>query len=301
MRSAMTMRRPGLTTMRSPTTGLAPGQRTADRVPARPDAGRGLGNAYLSTCAGPEEETVSTCVGGGGTGAGVAGLETCSGGCSGCAGKKAQQTSLTPEEDGGDGEFATTTAQLDTQALDTQALDGGPPAAPVGNHCSPTSSRFTSIPSGRLTPTFSSSKFGAPFRMTAEFTTPVPCSCVSGEYRQFVRGWAKHNGTAVVHPLCGSNMSATTWQEDCKRSGGRDLKYGYHSIPFGTSTFSNPDQATGCDFNGFDYPGFPLGSLATGDRLELHLEFQGKLVDASDRDRVLRTSDWSVEGSGVVP
>ena len=96
-------------------------------------------------------------------------------------------------------------------------------------------------------------------------------------------------------------MSATTWYEDCLTRGGTDLKYGYHSIPFATSKFTNPDQATGCTFNGTDYPGFPLAGRTSGDVLEMHLEFQGKLVDASDGDRELTSSAWSVEGTGTVP
>ncbi|MBP2326542.1 hypothetical protein JOF56_006927 [Kibdelosporangium banguiense] len=223
-------------------------------------------------------------------------LETCSGGCGGCArqAETGNAPTLTPDEDAS-GEFVT----LVTGELQTQ--DAGAPVPAAGTHCSPTSAKFTDIPSGKLTPTFGSGMFGRRFNMKAEFETPIPCTCVSGEYRQFVRGYAKHNGTAVVHPLCSNTLDPATWHEDCMTSGGVDLKYGYHSIPFPTSKFTNPDQATGCNFVGIDHPGFPLSGLSKGDTLELHLEFQGKLVDASDGDRVLKSSSWSVEGTGTVP
>jgi hypothetical protein len=137
--------------------------------------------------------------------------------------------------------------------------------------------------------------------MNAEFTTKVPCTCVSGEYRQFVRGFFKINGSALTHALCSNTLSTTAWNEDCATIGGTDYKYGYHSIPFATSKFTNPDQATGCTFNGIDFPGIGTASLSSGDRLQIHLEFQGKLVDASSADTVLVASSWIVDGSGTVP
>jgi hypothetical protein len=181
--------------------------------------------------------------------------------------------------------------------------DGGQPSAPQTetlNTCSPTTAKFTSIPSGTLTPTVSGGKFGVPFDMKAEFTTPIPCTCVSGEYRQFVRGFFKVNGTALTHALCSNTMSPTTFFEDCATISGTDYKYGYHSIAFATSKFTNPDQATGCNFVGFDYPGINTGSLSSGDKLEIHLDFQGKLVDASSGDAQLAASSWTVDGKTTI-
>lgn len=215
---------------------------------------------------------------------------------------------ITPDEEGG-GEFQTLrlqSADSGHSPLFTQAIDGGDVPATDGgtasprHHCAPTG-RFTAIPSGTLPARFSPTSFGASFRMNAEFETPIPCTCRCGEYRQFVRGFANLNGTPVVHRLCAETMSPTTWHEDCLTSGGTDLKYGYHSIPFANSRFTNPDQEGGCTFNGFDAPGFPLAGRSSGDRLELHLEFYGQLVDACDGNRELTSSSWTVEGSGVVP
>ncbi|MBV9301616.1 MAG: DUF4157 domain-containing protein [Acidobacteriaceae bacterium] len=168
------------------------------------------------------------------------------------------------------------------------------------SHCTPTAS-FGSIPSGALTAAFVSGKFGVPFTMVGNFNAPVPCNCVCGEYRQFVRGFFKYNGTTLTHALCSNTMDPTTWNEDCVTAGGTDLKYGYHSIPFATSKFSNPDQATGCTFNGFDFPGFKASSLSSGDTVQMHLEFQGKLVDACNGDAQLAASSWTVDGTGTAP
>jgi len=137
--------------------------------------------------------------------------------------------------------------------------------------------------------------------MTAAFNTPIPCNCTCGEHRQFVCRYFTHNGTALTQNLCSNTLDPSTWHEDWTTSGGKNLKYGYHSIAFGTIDCSDLDQATGCTYTGFDFPGFRTASLASGDMLEINLDFQGKLVDACDSDRVLRSSAWSVAGSGTVP
>ncbi len=183
---------------------------------------------------------------------------------------------------------------LGPEITETQAI------ASPSHSCVPTGS-FTSIPSGTIPAVFGSGKFGASFDMKASFSAPIPCNCSCGEYRQFVRGYFNYNGSDLTHNLCSNTLSRTTWHEDCATIGGTDLKYGYHSIPFATSKFKNPDQATGCDFEGFDFPGFSVASLSSGDTLDLHLEFEGKLVDACDGDKQLQSSSWTVEGTGTVP
>jgi hypothetical protein len=170
----------------------------------------------------------------------------------------------------------------------------------VNEHCVPTGS-FTSIPSGTLTAAFGGGKFGASFRMEGEYVDPIPCIGNRGEYRQRVKGFFKHNGSDLVHALCSNTLSRTTWYEDCASIGGTDHKYGYRSIPFATSKFEDPDQATGCKFKGYDYPGFSVSSLSSGDTLEVNLDFEGKLVDAGNGDAELASSTWSVVGSGTVP
>lgn len=186
----------------------------------------------------------------------------------------------------------TNTVKTETQA----AL--GPVAPAAGNRCAIQSANFTSIPSGKITASFSGSTLGAPFDMKGSFVTNTPCNCSYGEYRQYVRGYFKSDGTKVTHNLCSNTLDESTYHEDCATSGGTNLKYGYRSIPFGTSNFNNPDQAGGCDFVGWDHPGI---SGATGKSLEVKLEFLGALIDTSSSNKVLKASSWSVEGSGTAP
>jgi hypothetical protein len=176
---------------------------------------------------------------------------------------------------------------------------GGTPVAPA-HPCVPSVLSSSSLPSGHIAASVNGGKFGAPFVMNADFSNPIPCNGVCGEYRQFVSGFFSLNGTDVVHALCGNSLSRTTEHEDCLTSGGTTLKYGYHSIAFTNSQFSNPDQATGSSFRGRDAPGFRLASLSSGDVLNFSLSFRGVLVDACDSDRALSTSSWTAGGSHTV-
>lgn len=192
----------------------------------------------------------------------------------------------------------TQTATPATVQTQTQAVGGGSSGGST-HHCAPSGS-FVSIPSGNVAPTFSGGGFSAPFSMHADFARPpIPCTGVCGEYRQYVRGFFKHNGTTLTHRLCANTLDPTTWHEDCATIGGTDYKYGYHSLRFATSKFEDPDQATGRKYRGEDAPGF--GRLNTGDTVEMNLEFRGELVDACDSGRVLRSTTWTVKGSGTAP
>jgi hypothetical protein len=175
---------------------------------------------------------------------------------------------------------------------------GGPPAGPR-HSCVPTIVT-SNLPTGHIAATVHGGRFDAPFVMTAEFNTPIPCNGVCGEYRQFVSGFSQVNGTDLIHPLCSNNMSRTTEFEDCLSTGGTDLKYGYHSISFSNSHFSNPDQATGWSFRGADAPGFNLAAFSSGDVLNWHLSFRGELVDACDGARSLQSTTWTAGGTHTV-
>jgi Domain of unknown function (DUF4157) len=159
---------------------------------------------------------------------------------------------------------------------------------------------FSSIPSGNVPATLSGTKLGAKFDMTGDFTPAVPeCNnCACGEYRQYVKGAFKVNGTTHTHALCGTNLSETTMQEDCARVGGTDYKYGYRNNPFPNSKFTNSDQTTGCRFEGHDEPGLSAGSGAV---LSVDLEFRGELIDTCDGNKVLASSTWTVKGTATVP
>jgi len=134
--------------------------------------------------------------------------------------------------------------------------------------------------------------------MIGKFSPSIPCNCSCGEYRQYVRGEFTRNGSTVTHPLCGTNLDPKTYQEDCGRIGGKDYKYGYRSIPFATSKFTDPDQATGCKFAGYDAPGITGSS---GDKLGVNLDFIGKLIDTCNGNKELASSSWSVQGTATVP
>ena len=144
--------------------------------------------------------------------------------------------------------------------------------------------------------------FGVPVEMSARFRAPAGCDCHCGEYRQFVRGTFTKDGVNVPSSVCSGPLDPQIFREDCTKDAafpGGERKYGYHSIPWsGASTFSDPDQATGCSFEGKDTPGFPVGSGAPH-HYEIHLDFQSKLVDACNNDRVLVQRNWGVDGDGI--
>lgn len=173
---------------------------------------------------------------------------------------------------------------------------GGAPAAPACRSVSGTAN----LPAATLLATVTGNKLSASWSMSADFTSdpPDPAVCgPCGEYRQYVRGTFTKNGAPVTHRLCGTNLDPTTFQEDCAQIGGTQYKYGYHSIPFGTSRFSQPDQATGQRWDGYDAPGI---SGSSGDSLTVNLDFQGTIIDTCN-GATLGGSAWSVVGSATLP
>ena len=217
--------------------------------------------------------------------------------CSGCR-EEEQMTHLLEtqslEETDEGTETLTTQSLAINSGMPLIARNGGPVST---NYCALTGS-FTTIPSGTVAATLSGNKLGAPFSMVGTFSVPIPCICSAGEYRQYVRGSFTRNGSNVTHALCGTNLHPTTFQEDCGIFGGNTYKYGYRSIPFANSRFTSPDQATGCQFNGFDHPGITGSS---GDTLSVNLDFRGELIDTGSGGAVLASSSWSVVGSATVP
>lgn len=182
---------------------------------------------------------------------------------------------------------------VETITETTRPSTVGPVAA---NHCALTSAIFTSIPSGTVAATLSGGRLQAPFVMRATFSNPIPCTCVNGEYRQYVRGTFTAGGSPVTHMLGpGRPLSATTFQEDGDVAAG--TVYGYHSIP-GTKSRFRPDQATGCQFEGEDEPGISAPSRTV---VTMNLDFRGDLIDTSDSNRVVTTASWSVAGSATMP
>lgn len=192
-----------------------------------------------------------------------------------------------------------------TEGQGSETANGSGPSTPAptqapfsGGGCG-VSGSFTDIPAGTLLARLTGKKLGASFKMVGEYspTGGTGCTCSCGEYRQYVKGYFNVNGTDWPHDLCGTPLSRTSFNEDCKRSGGVDYKYGYRAIPFGNSYFDNLDQTTGCRFNGFDFPGFTGKS---GDVIEVNLDFMSSLVDVCN-GATIAGSDWSVVGKATIP
>jgi hypothetical protein len=196
------------------------------------------------------------------------------------------------------------TDQDTNTATPTRTIDGGVDAGGNASASATPACRSVSgtasLPAATLLATVTGNKLSASWSMLADFTSdpPDPAVCgPCGEYRQYVRGTFTKNGAPVTHRLCGTNLDPTTFQEDCAQIGGTQYKYGYHSIPFGTSRFSRPDQATGQRWDGYDAPGI---SGSSGDSLTVNLDFQGTIIDTCN-SATLGGSAWSVAGSATLP
>ena len=107
--------------------------------------------------------------------------------------------------------------------------------------------------------------------------TGTNCNCSHGEYRQYVKGYAKINGVQINKPLYGGAfLSKTTYHEDGDGAGHR---YGHRGdAGFATDVFSNPDRATGCRYRGRDQPG-AIGPSGTA--VDFKLTFKGQTYDTS--------------------
>jgi hypothetical protein len=191
---------------------------------------------------------------------------------------------------------AATTADggdADGAPVDAGPLAGAPPACHGVNVSA-------NLPSATLPATLIGNELGASWNMSADFTgdpnDPAICG-PCGEYRQYVKGTFTKNGSTVHHDLCGTPLDPATYEEDCNTVGSRQMKYGYHSIPFPSTRFSRPDQATGFHWDGFDYPHI-IGE--SGDELGISLQFQGALVDTCNGVS-LGGSEWAVDGTATVP
>lgn len=241
---------------------------------------------------------------------------SCGGGCASCSGAELLspmigpgfsfgRTRLSPDREPPATMLAETDDGVELASPGSETLvDGGAPNAPVaaGSGCSSgiSGGSFTTIPSAQtIVAAFTGNKLGAVFQMVGTFTpSTAGCSSTCGEYRQYVKGSLMRNGAPIPYQTCSGPLSATTYQEDCVVQGGQTYKYGYHSLPFQTSTFDNPDQATGLTFHGYDAPGVRGRS---GDTVSIQADFRGELVDTCNGNTVLQSAEWSVAGSGTVP
>ncbi len=153
-------------------------------------------------------------------------------------------------------------------------------------------------PTGNVAPAVSGIKFNAPFTTTATFTAGSGETCAPGEYRQYVKGTFKVNGTALDHVLCNSvKLLPTVFQQDgCPPSG--CTAYGYRACPDHPYNKFTPDRAKGCQFSMYDAPGF--NNITAPGTYNLDLSFEGKLVNTASGGAVLVSGSWTTSGSTVV-
>lgn len=149
-------------------------------------------------------------------------------------------------------------------------------------------------PNGNVAPAVNGTKFNAPFNVTATFSNPGG-SCAPGEYRQFVKGTFKVDGTTLDHVLCGPvKLAPTVFQEDgCRPT--TCTAYGYRACPQHPYNQFLPQRNDGCDFKMYDAPGF--SNISKGKAYSIDLTFEGKLIDTAAGGKVLVAKLWTTSGS----
>jgi hypothetical protein len=159
----------------------------------------------------------------------------------------------------------------------------------------PVTVKSYSPPAGNVAPTRSGPKFTATFGVKAEFDGS-PCS--NGEYRQYVKGRFVANGSQLTHYLCpGDAMSVDNYKEDgCLAT---CTAYGHRSCPADPIDRYTPLQASGCNFEMSDSPGF--NNMTTPGEYLVDLHFKGDLIDTSASNaEPLRSATWRVNGTTTV-
>jgi len=147
-------------------------------------------------------------------------------------------------------------------------------------------------PAGNVAPTVSGTRFNASFGTTATFSGG---DCAPGEYRQYVKGTFKVNGTTLRHVLCGAVilLPAVLQEDGCPP--GICTAYGYRACSQNPINQYSPVRATGCQYSMNDMPGF--SGIQSGKTYNIELSFEGKLIDTSRGGAVLATGAWTVSGS----
>lgn len=148
-------------------------------------------------------------------------------------------------------------------------------------------------PNGNVAPAVHDRNFNAPFNVSATFSG----DCGQGEYRQYVKGTFKVNGTVLSHILCGPVVLLPgAFQEDgCPPTG--CTAYGYRICPAHPCNQFLPSRSDGCEFKMYDAPGF--SNVSAGNTYSVDLAFEGKLINAAQRGAVLISKSWTSSGSIV--
>jgi hypothetical protein len=165
---------------------------------------------------------------------------------------------------------------------------------------------FCPDPANGYCPRDGGPKTGEWFTLNASFGNGEGCVCSRCEYRQYVRGECIVNGRVVRHwlvsPRSGRRvrMVRRRYLEDAIREtpNGPILRYGDRSAPFRENDQYRPNQAYGCDYYGWDFPG--LLGLESGDIFSMDFHFEGRILETGS-NRIMATRQWRVFHTGVFP
>lgn len=149
------------------------------------------------------------------------------------------------------------------------------------------------MPAGNLVPRVTGTRYAAEFTGTAMFTG----KCADGEYRQYVKGEFRVNGSLLQHRLCGNAfLDRENYREDgCPPGHSPGVRaYGYRSRAGDPYDQYSPSQADGCHYTMADAPGF--NNVTKGEAYKIALQFRATLIDTSDNNKVLFAREWTVNG-----
>lgn len=133
----------------------------------------------------------------------------------------------------------------------------------------------------------------APFTNTIYFNADDNSSYSYAEFRQYVKGSFKVDGTPIVHSLGAAGNLDGTFKEDGPG------QYGHRSNAANPKDkYTNPNQTTGKKFYMEDEPGIRGDP---GEKVEIDLQFKGVVIDTTDGNKVLEEKRWTVKGKKTVP
>lgn len=142
-------------------------------------------------------------------------------------------------------------------------------------------------------------KVGEKFEMDATFGGANPECC---EYRQYIKGSFEANGAPIVHPLPGKKtLEKNVYHEDglVPANPPNNEHYGHRNEGDQdlNDVYSNPNRATGTNYDGFDYPGLTGPTPFTYD---INLTFLGEIIDVCNGNKEVKCAIWTVKCNGTV-
>lgn len=161
---------------------------------------------------------------------------------------------------------------------------------------------------------------GGSFRVIARFNHPSGCGRF--EYRQRIKGTAtvqqgRFTGTpslatwVATGPVANAASSfeipgglPTAFAEDGQIVGGVVHRFGHRSAPAHVATGIEdrylPTQATGCEYKAQDTYGLRGSTRPTGLRIKLDILWQGRIIDTSRANTVIRTLHWGAKKDDII-